>query len=310
MIDTDVVTVGEAMAFVVPEGGDDLAPGARMVLGVGGAESNVAMGLARLGVSSAWLSAVGDDPLGRMILSEVAAAGVDVSAVRIDPIHPTGAYFKLHERGRSTPVYFRRGSAASHLDRSILAHIASTRVTHVSGVALALSSATAELVGAILERRPELGTVSFDVNHRSALWRDRSAADELLVAARRADIVFVGRDEAEALWGTATPAEVRSLLADVGTVVVKDAEVGATSFVGDTSVFVPSPRVDVVEPVGAGDAFAAGWLSGWLAEERPEVCLARGHVLAGLALTQWGDVPVVPVEERIRAAVGAVLGSS
>src|SRR5690606_764675 len=173
--------------------------------------------------ASAWVSAVGADAFGTLIVDEVAAAGVDVSGVLVDDANPTGAYVKLQRDGRSAPLYFRRGSAASRLGPESLGGIRSARIAHVSGITLALSDSTAQLVHAVLAQRDTWGAVSFDVNHRAPLWAGRSASEALLDAAREADVVFVGRDEAEALWGTATAAEIRELLRDVPTLVVKDA---------------------------------------------------------------------------------------
>ncbi|MGM7679151.1 sugar kinase [Microbacterium sp. A94] len=297
-----VVTVGEAIAWVTPTAAEPLSVGATMRFGVGGAEANVAMALAQLGIDTAWISAVGDDELGRLALAELGGAGVNVSGVSVDEVHTTGAYFKLFDAaGSSTPVYFRKGSAASHLTAEAATRICGAALTHTSGITLALSDTTAELVGTLLDGHPEAGSVSFDVNYRRALWADRDdAASVMSEAAQRADVVFVGRDEAEMLWGTRTAQDVRSLLPEVAVLVVKDAGIGATSFTKAGEIFVPSPIVDVVDPVGAGDAFAAGWLSGWLRRDDPEMCLARGHVLSRSVLTQRGDVATL-TEDQVQA---------
>ena len=103
------------------------------------------------------------------------------------------------------------------------------------------------------------------MNYRPALWDPEDAAPVLLDLARRCDVVFVGRDEAATLWGTTTAAEVRALVGDPGTLVVKDGAVGAHAFRGETTAHAPAGQVTVVEPVGAGDAFAAGYLAATLA---------------------------------------------
>lgn len=303
-----VVTLGEAIAWVTPIEEGPLRAGTTMTFGVGGAEANVAMALARLDVDTAWISAVGDDELGRLAVAEIGAAGVNVSGVSVDPVHSTGAYFKLYSEGVSTPVYFRKGSAASHLTVEAVTRIGGATLTHTSGITLALSDSTAELVHAVLSRRGQTGIASFDVNYRRALWVGRDAGSALREAARRADIVFVGRDEAEALWGTSTARDVRDFLPDVATLVVKDAEIGATSFAETGETFVHSPVVDVIDPVGAGDAFAAGWLSGWLRGDDPATCLARGHVLARDVLTYTGDVARLS-EEQVRAQASEHMSS-
>jgi 2-dehydro-3-deoxygluconokinase len=145
-------------------------------------------------------------------------------------------------------------------------------------------------------RAPGGPVVSFDVNHRPALWRDgrADAARSLLTLARAADLVFVGRDEAETLWGTARPDDIAGALGSVPVVVVKDAEYGATSYAHGVRTFVPSLPTKVVEPVGAGDAFAAGYLAGVLEDRDERSRLRLGHLAAAAALRTRDDVPVMP----------------
>ena len=103
--------------------------------------------------------------------------------------------------------------------------------------------------------------------------------------------MFVGRDEAERLWGTTTPAEVRALLPDVAELVVKDGPHGATTFAGADEVFVPALKVEVVEEVGAGDAFAGGYLAALLDHASIDERLRAGHARAALVLGTTADWP-------------------
>jgi len=132
-------------------------------------------------------------------------------------------------------------------------------------------------------------TVVFDVNYRPALWSIDEAAPRLLELAAAADVVLVGRDEAEVLWQTPTAEDVRALLPEVAHLVVKDGDVEAVEFTADETVRVPAGVVDVVEPVGAGDAFAAGWEAGFLAGVPSASRLAAGHAAATAVLTSSGD---------------------
>ncbi|MFD6291674.1 sugar kinase [Streptomyces sp. NPDC060205] len=307
----DVVCVGETMAVLGPPDAGPLAEQSLLSLAVGGAESNVACGLAGLGRRAAWLSRVGDDPFGHRILAELTARGVDVSAVETDPERPTGVYFKdpapdpESGPGHTRTYYYRGGSAASAMGPDLARHPAlrRARILHLSGVAAALSDSCALLLEALLVGRHDRATpgplVSFDVNHRPALWRrgghdTTEAARSLLALARAADIVFVGRDEAEELWGTARPDDIAELLAPGPAVVVKDAEHGATSYAGGVRTFVPSLPTKVVEPVGAGDAFAAGYLTGVLEDRDERSRLRLGHLAATAALRTRDDVPGMP----------------
>lgn len=286
----DAVCVGETMAVLTsPEA---LGEGARLSVGTGGAESNVAVALTRLGHRAAWVSRVGEDPFGRIVTAAVARSGVDVRGVEVDSERPTGLYVKDTAPGGAGVLYYRRGSAASAMSAADAEKVWSRgpRLAHLSGITPALSARAAALVEHLLDRRSGDGALrSFDVNHRPALWTARRAAPVLLDLARRADVVFVGRDEAERLWGTPAAEDVRAALPEVPTLVVKDAGHGATCFEGADTVFVPAPPVDVVEEVGAGDAFAAGFLSGLLDGLPPELRLSLGHATAGEVLRSRGD---------------------
>ncbi|MFD9962701.1 sugar kinase [Amycolatopsis sp. NPDC058986] len=268
---------------------------------IGGAESNVACHLPGLGVSSGWVSAVGDDPFGRAMVREIAAAGVDVSGVAVDPARPTGLYLKESGAQGSPVRYYRAGSAASAMGLDVLDRVdlADVRVLHLSGITPALSDSCLELVRALLAAPRGDTRVSFDVNYRPALWaagRDVSLLAEL---AGSADIVLTGDDEARKVWGTGDPAQLRALLPGPDTLVVKHGERGATLVERDAEpLFSPALRVDVVEPVGAGDAFAAGFLAATLAGADPLTRLRRGHLQAAATLLTHDDVGA-PLEASV-----------
>lgn len=300
--EVDVLCVGETMASLVPAARSRLETATTLMLHAAGAESNVAMCLAALGHRTAWGSMLGDDPLGRRLLSLIREAGVDVSLVGIDPRAPTGVMFKDSEPGASSVYYYRRGSAAAGMGADTVPDLKSVRpnVVHMSGVTVALSASCAELVRrVVVEREVGEASVSFDVNHRARLWSAADAAPILLDLARAADIVFVGLDEAAALWGTSSAEQVRGLLPQAPTLVVKDAAVGATAFVGSAVYFALSPRVRVLEHVGAGDAFAAGWLAGVIRGLRPVQRLRLAHVAAAAALASVGDQGTLPAPAEI-----------
>ena len=301
----DAVCVGESMALVTPDPAHPLAEGGPMRLDVAGAESTVACYLAMLGARVAWASRVGDDPLGRLVRHRVGSYGVDTALVETDPRAPTGVFFKdpglaTVAGSRTTVHYYRAGSAASRLGPGVLDDptLAGCRLLHLTGITPALSQSCAELAErALTVRRPVGGpTVSFDVNYRPGLWAPGTAAPLLAALANRADIAFVGLDEAALLWGTVTADDVRALLSGPGRLVIKDGPVAATSFGPEGVTMVPSEPVDVVEPVGAGDAFAAGYLSGCLRGLPEPDRLRLGHRVAGAALRTTSDVGELPSE--------------
>lgn len=288
----DLLALGETMALVVPARPEPLEDAEDFHVAIGGAESNVACHLAAAGHRAAWVSALGDDALGRRVRRAIAAHGVDVSAVTMDPAAPTGLYLKDPGQGVS---YYRAGSAASRMGPELLADLdlASARIVHLTGITLALSESCRALVPATITAARAAGAlVSVDVNHRPSLWESTEvAAREIRAAAAQADVLLVGRDEAEVLWGTATPDAIRELFPDVPHLVVKDADVEAVEYEGAARTAVPTPRVDVVEPVGAGDAFAAGWFDGLLRGEGAEERLIRGHASAARVLSSTSDLP-------------------
>lgn len=304
------VCLGETMAMLTPGAGIDLEGAASLQVGIGGAESNVAVGLASMGLEAHWVSRVGKDGFGSRILSELTAAGVGTSGVEMDPARPTGLYVKL-PRTTTAPasvLYYRRGSAASAMGPTLLDDprvaplLARAELLHVSGITAALSGDCLALLESVLSRPRQGYRVSFDVNWRPALWegRDRAVLRRL---ANQADIVLVGKDEAEHALGTDDEAEIRSLLPDPEIVVIKNEATSAIALArGGKRWEVPSLTVDVVEPVGAGDAFAAGYLSGLLRGLDQKLSLRRGHVAAACTLVVPGDLgrlPAPAVLERI-----------
>jgi 2-dehydro-3-deoxygluconokinase len=264
------------------------------------------MYLADLGHRSAWMSSVGDDPLGALVLSEVAATGVDVSLVEVVPGRPTGVYFKDPAPEGTAVYYYRRGSAASAMEPDFLRRRPppAPRLVHTSGITAALSESCRNLVRHLVTERPlATATMSFDVNYRPGLWPIEEAGPELLHLAQAADVVFVGLDEAAALWNTTSAAGVRELLPEPTVVVVKDGSVEALAFHDGRMERVPALRVPVVEPVGAGDAFAAGWLSGMLRGLGHVARLRLGHLAAGAALSSTGDHAPLPPSDVLAAAL-------
>ncbi|MGF0177012.1 sugar kinase [Streptomyces sp. Marseille-Q5077] len=301
-----VVCVGETMAAMAPDPPTPLVTAAHLRLSVAGAESNVAMYLADHGIPVAWLSALGDDPLGQRVRATVAAAGVDVSHVRTDPHRPTGLLVKDPSPAGTRVHYYRRGSAASALGPEALDRepLRTASLLHLTGITPALSEPCRRLVARALDpegaARPY--AVSFDVNHRAALWPDGSAPTVLRELADRADIVFVGLDEAQALWGeNLTPEDVRELLPRPHILVVKDGANAATAFSDEGRATVPTPRTTVVEAVGAGDAFAAGFLAGLLRGVTTARALRLGHITAASALQVTGDHGSLPDPQDMEA---------
>jgi 2-dehydro-3-deoxygluconokinase len=284
-----LVTLGETMAVLTPHSAESIVDAEVFRVDAGGAESNVAAHVVHCGRGARWYSRLGRDALGRRVYRILAQRGIDVSGVRWDEDSRTGLYAK--EPGGAV-TYYRSGSAASKLSPDDIEAIAfdDAAVLHITGITPALSNTAAAAVDvAVIEAGRRGVPVSFDVNHRPGLWSAGLAAPALRTLANRADIVFVGLDEAARLWKTSTPREVRSLLHSPASLVVKDGAVGATVYDGGEEFFVPTPHVDVVEEVGAGDAFAGGFLAALMRGEDIVGSAVAGHAQAALTLRSTSD---------------------
>ncbi|MFD9107498.1 sugar kinase [Streptomyces bottropensis] len=318
-VGVDVVALGESMVTFLPTRPGRLADVPSFDRAVGGAESNVACALAAAGHTVRWVSRVGADAFGDHLVETIGGHGVDVTSVGRDPARPTGVYFRT-AGDRATDAhevaYYRAGSAASAMSPTTvdLAAARAGRVLHLSGITAALSEGCLSLLRDLTGPHPDRPLISFDVNHRPGLWRTADGPRVLLELARAADVVFVGEDEAEKAWGvTGGPAAIRTLLPEPATVVVKQGAHGATLFArrpagpgactprrapADTTTSEPAPHVDVVAPVGAGDAFAAGFLSATLRALPARARLRHGHLTAAAALTVPGDLATPPPRDH------------
>ncbi|QUW79886.1 sugar kinase [Streptomyces sp. RLB1-33] len=309
----DVVALGESMVTFLPTRPGRLADVPSFERGIGGAESNVACVLAAAGHTVRWVGRVGTDGFGDHLVEAIAAYGVDTSAVRRDPARPTGIYFRTAGDRASDAhevAYYRAGSAASAMNRDNvdMGALRSGRVLHLSGITAALSEDCLGLMRELTAPRARRPLVSFDVNHRAGLWRDADGPRVLLDLARGADIVFVGDDEARAAWGLRGARAIRDALPEPAVLVVKRGGDGATVFeratagaaqdAPDTTTFVRALRVDVMAAVGAGDAFAAGFLSATLRALPARDRLRHGHLMAAAALTVHGDLAVPPSRDH------------
>ncbi|WP_405631413.1 sugar kinase [Streptomyces sp. NBC_01174] len=310
----DVVCLGESMVTFLPSQPGRLADVPSFGRGIGGAESNVACALAAAGHRAKWVGRVGADGFGDHLVDAIAGYGVDTSAVRRDPGRPTGIYFRTAtDRATDTHevAYYRAGSAASAMSPENVPYedLLDTRVLHLSGITAALSADCLALLRDLTAPREGRPLISFDVNHRPGLWRDGEAGPEVLLdLARRSDLVFVGEDEAEEAWGVHGTGAIRAVLPEPDVLVVKRGSDGVTVFsrtgrtgsgtAADTVTTVPSLHVDVVAAVGAGDAFAAGFLSATLRDLPVRDRARHGHLMAAAVLTVPGDLTGPPPRDH------------
>ncbi len=298
----DVVTFGEAMVMLSPLDVLNLEMAATLHLSVGGSEANAAIGLARLGHRVTWVSRVGADPFGNRVLKVIRGEGIDVSRVEQDPAAPTGLMFKEVRPGNSSKVfYYRRGSAAADLREDQFAGL-EARYLFVTGITPALSPKNRELTFAIVDRFRAAGTtVVFDPNMRFRLWERTEAEGVLRELAGRADVFLPSQAEAELLTGTTELDRVRERLMGYGPaqVAIKLGGEGARYADGPRRGTVPPFQVPEVDPVGAGDAFCAGVISGLLDGLEFADAVRRGAALGAFCVSSPGDYAGLPTRAEL-----------
>jgi len=280
-----------------------------MSMTLGGAESNVAIGLARLGHSVCWAGRLGADQVGDFALRTLRAEGIDTRLVVRDPGRPTGLLL-IEKRiaDISRVAYYRAESAGSALDADDLRNLfdGAPSVMHVTGITPALSpTATAATIWAIDAARDRGIAVSFDVNYRAKLWGRDAAAGVLTPMVRKAQIVFASDNELSLVARGDDSTAARELIdAGVTEVVVKRGALGATAWMTGVKVSVPAHAVPVVDTIGAGDAFTAGYLSARLDGLGLEQRLERGAVLGAFAVSSAGDWESLPFRDELALLAG------
>ncbi|WP_423821682.1 sugar kinase [Salinisphaera sp. SPP-AMP-43] len=304
----DVVTFGESMALFAADTPGALAGAAHFTRRLAGADSNVAIGLARLGLRIDWTSRVGDDAFGHFIVDALGAEGIDCEHLIVDRQRPTGLQFKSRSDNGSDPetVYFRHGSAATALSPDDLsaARIAACRHLHLTGITAAISpSAHALCHHAVDAMRAAGGTVSFDPNLRPALWPSaRAMRDAINALAAKADWVLPGIDEGQSLTGSREPGAIADfyLAAGAAEVVVKLGAAGAYWQSPHTRLTVAGQPVEqVVDTVGAGDGFAVGFISARLDGCSVAAALARANAIGARVIQYPGDSDGLPRRDQL-----------
>ncbi len=311
MTELDVLTAGEALVLLAADLPGALEEVDRFRRFSAGAELNVAIGLARLGLRVGFMSRVGDDAFGRFLLAAIEREGLARDLVAIDPERSTGFMLKSLVVGGADPAidYYRRGSAASAMDAGDLARAAprSARHVHLTGILPALSTGCRELALALATTARAQGRrISFDPNLRLRLWKSK---DEMVGTinelAARADLVLPGLDEGRLLTGRERPEDIADsyLALGAGAVVVKLGGEGA--FCANRNglrCYVPGIKAErVVDTVGAGDGFAVGVISGLLEGLSLESAASRGNAIGARVVQYPGDCDGLPNRRELDA---------
>lgn len=302
----DLTTLGEALLRLSVPQGERLERMRSLDVSIGGAESNVAAAVAHMGFRVAWLSRLPRSPLGRLVERTIYAQGVDTSGVVWTDQGRVGTYFIEFAAAprRIEVVYDRARSAVSELTAAELDwdFLLDTRYIHLTGITPGVSDACRELIGEVCERARHAGVqISFDVNYRAKLWTPTAAAEALLPLMKMAQVLICGRKDAATLFDLQGEPEsvlfdLRGLT-DVPTVVLTQGDEGALAIAdGGSPLYQPALRVDVVDRIGAGDAFSAGVLCGLL-EGSLATGLRYGTAMAAHKLTTVGDMLLATRDE-------------
>ena len=298
----DLITLGESMLRLAPTDRLRLGQSQSLALSFGGAESNVAANLARLGRRTSWWSRLPDNPLGHQLVDTLRSHGVNTDDVLFCHGERLGIYFiEYGTAPRGIKVWYdRANSTASRMHSSQLpdSWLMSAGWLHLTGITPALSQSCHELIGYAIERAQILGSkVSFDVNYRALLWSAEEAARQLAPFCLAADVAFVARRDADNLFGVSgeTVEDVASALqsewGDV--VIVTDGNAGAAGSDGDKVYTVAAVPAKVIDRIGAGDAFASGVIDRLLDKASLDEALQFGTALAALKLSIVGDIAIV-----------------
>lgn len=306
----DAVLFGEMMQMMVADCPGPLESIATFHKRTAGAETNVAIGLARAGLRVGWASRLGTDSMARYLLGEMQREGVDCSRVVCDPSQRTGFLFKGRVTAGDPPVeYHRKGSAASHMrpEDIDIDWLAKARLLHVTGVFPAISaSALSTMHRAVQLVRAAGGTISFDPNLRPTLWESPEAMRrELNALAFQAHWVLPGLEEGRFLTGEQTPEAIAAFYRAHGApfVAVKLGPDGAYFDSSIGSGYLPAfPVAEVVDTVGAGDGFAVGVISALLEGRTVTEAVRRGAWIGARAVQVLGDTEGLPTRRQLQEA--------
>jgi 2-dehydro-3-deoxygluconokinase len=306
-----VVTLGETMALMAATSAGPLQHARAMELGIGGAESNVAIGLSRLGVEVTWIGRVGADSLGDLVLRELAAEGIRTIGVR-DPEAPTSLMIKERRTTSDTHVwYYRKGNAGGRLLSSDFDAdlIRGAEVLHLTGISPALSEGMAATVTEAIRVAKQSGVaVSFDLNFRGKLWSREQARESYRSIIPQADIVFAGDDEAAIAVGEAESAsELARRIVELGAreAVIKLGARGALALADGKEHSREAVKITAVDTVGAGDAFVAGYLAEYLLGADVDTRLATAVTTGAYACLVPGDWEGAPRRHELALLNGS-----
>ncbi|RRD96204.1 sugar kinase [Clostridiales bacterium COT073_COT-073] len=331
----EIVTIGETMAAFTPNSTGVLRYVRNFEMRIAGAESNLAIGVAKLGHEAGWISCLGKDEFGEFVRNSIRAEGVDTSRVIFDGEHRTGVMFKQIMNVSETSVfYYRDDSAASHMFPGMIDedYLAEAEIIHLTGITPVLGDSCKRMVEAVMDMaKRHHRLISFDPNIRKKLWKNCDYASMLRDMTLQAQIVLLGMDEADILFGIDAPRQIMDILFTKGNaqyVAVKNgakgayvgkkgnlnkntadiiqAEIDLSQELGFFYAAIPPYSCNCADPVGAGDAFNAAFLCGLLEGKDLVNCGYMGAVAGAMATETYGDIEGYPSRQQIEVALQGI----
>ncbi|KWF06975.1 sugar kinase [Burkholderia ubonensis] len=296
----EILALGEAMVEF-----NQSQPGRPEFLqGFGGDTSNFCIAAARQGASAGFVSAVGDDPFGRLLSDLWRSEGVDVTHVRIDHAAPTGVYFVTHGPNGHQFDYLRAGSAASRYATGDLPldALAAAKALHLSGISLAISAAACDAAFAAIEHARRNGAkVSFDTNLRLKLWPLPRARAVMREALRQTDICLPSWEDVTAITGADDRDAIVDAMLELGPQVValKLGKDGAYVATPHERRVVPGFTVEAIDATGAGDCFGGAFVARIVAGDDPFTAARYANAAAALSTTGYGAVAPIPRRDAV-----------
>lgn len=302
----DIISIGETMVMFTPETQGQMRYANNFSSKIAGAETNTLIGLKKLGHNTGWISSVGKDEFGAFVLSSVRAEGVDTSQVMTNDQNPTGIFFKELINEKNVRIYYyRKHSAMTTLSPENISeeYISNSKFLYITGITPALSQSCKDTIfHAITLAKKNNVKIVFDPNIRRKLWSDEESKTTLLSIAKKADIILPGIEEGYFLLGTKNCEQIAQDFHDYGikTVVIKLGEQGAYYSTTTKKGYVPSFKIErVVDPIGAGDGFSAGFLSGMLDGLPINESVLRACAVGAMVTTVSGDIEGLPDKETL-----------
>lgn len=302
-----VILIGEPMGLLMAQSEGSLDTVTGYSLAVAGAEINVAIGLARLEHPVSYMTKLGPDPFGKLIVNTLTENHIGSEFIQYSQERTTGFMLKnLVTTGDPEIYYYRKGSAASSISKEDIDAIdfSNYRLFHMTGIFPALSASTREAAFYAMDKAREAGLmITFDPNLRPQLWPSQAEmVDTLNQLAAKADYVFPGEGEGEILCGSRDPQDISDFYLSLGVkaVVTKVGSRGAYVATANSRTLIPGFHVEkVVDTVGAGDGFAAGTISALLEGFSLDDAARRGNAIGALQVMSRGDNTGLPTREKL-----------